>query len=80
MFVGYSLLHITHVYRILNLNTNYVINTRYVLWLNVTYGSWTINNKDTDLPVYELRSRSITPMDNKIIDPQMVFDDPLDSL
>lgn len=76
MFVGYYLFHISHFYLILNLETIYIITKRYVIWLNVTYGTWMRDQNYYDLPTYELCSHYITPLvDNHYIDPQMVFDD-----
>jgi hypothetical protein len=46
MFVGYTEHHSRDVYRILNLTTNSIINSRDIIWLNKTYGEWK-NNKTT---------------------------------
>jgi hypothetical protein len=45
-FVGYTEHHSRDVYRMLNLITNTIINSRDIIWLNKTYGEWK-NNKTT---------------------------------
>ena len=62
MFIGYSPLHSSHVFHMFNLKNKGVITTRDVTWLNTTYGKWKgIENPLADLPVYELRNRTIPP-------------------
>jgi hypothetical protein len=46
MFVGYTEHHSRDVYRMLNLTTNSIINSRDITWLNKTYGECK-NNKTT---------------------------------
>jgi hypothetical protein len=46
MFVGFTEHHSSYVYRILNLTTNSIINSRYIIWLNKTFAEWK-NNKTT---------------------------------
>jgi hypothetical protein len=46
MFVGYTEHHSRDVYRMLNLTTNSIINSRDIIWLNKTYGEWK-NNETT---------------------------------
>jgi hypothetical protein len=43
MFVGYTEHHSRYVYRMLNLTTNSIINSRDIIWLNKTYGEWKNN-------------------------------------
>jgi hypothetical protein len=38
MFVGYTEHHSRDIYRMLNLTTNSIINSRDIIWLNKTYG------------------------------------------
>jgi hypothetical protein len=40
MFVGYTEHHSRDVYRMLNLTTNSMINSRDIIWLNKTYREW----------------------------------------
>jgi hypothetical protein len=40
MFVGYSVHHANDVYRILNLNTKRIIQSRDIIWLNEAYHDW----------------------------------------
>jgi hypothetical protein len=40
MFVGYSVDHANDVYRMLNLNSNCIIQTRDVVWLGQLYNYW----------------------------------------
>jgi hypothetical protein len=42
MFMGYSLNHAHDVYRMLNMDTIYVINSRDIIWLNQMYNNWKI--------------------------------------
>jgi hypothetical protein len=54
MFVGYTEHHSRDVYRILNLTTNSMINSRDIIWLNKTYREWkqnktTIFNVEDDI-------------------------------
>jgi hypothetical protein len=37
MFVGYTKHHSRYVYMMLNLNSNSIINSRDIIWLNKTY-------------------------------------------
>jgi hypothetical protein len=46
MFVGYTEHHSRDVYRMLNLTTNSIINSREIICLNKTYGEWK-NDKTT---------------------------------
>jgi hypothetical protein len=46
MFAEYTEYHSRDVYRMLNLTTNSIINSRDIIWLNKTYGEWK-NNKTT---------------------------------
>jgi hypothetical protein len=53
MFVGYMQHHTRDVYRMLNLTTNSIINSRDIIWLNKTYREWkdnkaTISNVEDD--------------------------------
>jgi hypothetical protein len=41
MFVGYSIDHANDVYRMLNLETNYIINSRDIKWIKVYHNDWT---------------------------------------
>jgi uncharacterized protein YwqG len=41
--VGYSVDHANDVYRMLNLNTKRIINTRDVVWLKKSYKTWSKN-------------------------------------
>jgi hypothetical protein len=43
MFVGYTEHHSRDVYRMLNLTTNSIINSRDIIWLNKTYREWKDN-------------------------------------
>jgi hypothetical protein len=43
MFVGYSALHAHDVYRILNLETEMIINSRNIIWLNQVHKEWILN-------------------------------------
>jgi hypothetical protein len=43
MFVGYTEHHSRDVYRMLNLTTNSIINSREIIWLNKTYKEWKEN-------------------------------------
>jgi hypothetical protein len=43
MFVGYTEHHSRDVYRMLNLTTNSIINSRDIIWLNKTYKEWKQN-------------------------------------
>ena len=54
MFVGYTEHHSRDVYRMLNLTTNSIINSRDIIWLNKTYKEWkqnktTIFNVEDDI-------------------------------
>jgi hypothetical protein len=54
MLVGYTEHHSRDVYRMLNLTTISIINSRDTIWLNKTYGDWknnktTISNVDNDI-------------------------------
>jgi hypothetical protein len=46
IFVGYTEHHSRDVYRMLNLTTNEIINSREIIWINKTYREWK-NNKTT---------------------------------
>jgi hypothetical protein len=46
MFFGYREHHSRDVYRMLNLTTKSIINSRDIFWLKKTYGEWK-NNKTT---------------------------------
>jgi hypothetical protein len=53
MLVGYKEHHSRDVYRMLNLTTNSIINSRDIIWLNKTYREWkdskvTISNVEDD--------------------------------
>jgi hypothetical protein len=53
MFVGYTENHSRDVYKMLNLTTNSIINSRDIIWLNKTYKEWkdykaTISNVEDD--------------------------------
>jgi hypothetical protein len=50
MFVGYTEHHSRDVYRMLNLTTNSIINSRDIIWLHKTYKEWK-QNKTTLLNV-----------------------------
>jgi hypothetical protein len=43
MFDGYTEHHSRYVFRMLNLTTNSIINSRDIIWLNKTYGEWKSN-------------------------------------
>ena len=47
MFVGYSVDHANDVYRMLKLDTSFVINSRDVIWLKQSYKDW----KEKKIPV-----------------------------
>jgi FtsZ-interacting cell division protein YlmF len=54
MFVGYTEHHSRDVYRMLNLTTNSIINSRDIIWLNKAYKEWkenkvTIFNVEDDI-------------------------------
>jgi Reverse transcriptase (RNA-dependent DNA polymerase) len=40
--MGYSVNHVHDVYRMLNMETKYVINSRDIIWLNQMYNNWKI--------------------------------------
>jgi len=40
MFMGYSVNHAHDVYRMLNLDTKKIINSRDIIWLNQVYNDW----------------------------------------
>jgi hypothetical protein len=40
MFVGYSLHHANDVYRMLNLDTKRIIQSRDIIWLNEAFQDW----------------------------------------
>jgi hypothetical protein len=40
MFVGYSVHHVNDVYRILNLDTKSIIQSRDIIWLNKPFFDW----------------------------------------
>jgi hypothetical protein len=42
MFLGYSVNHAHEVYRMLNMETKYVINLRDIIWLNQVYNDWKV--------------------------------------
>ena len=46
VFVGYPKDHSNDVYRLLNPETNQIINSRDIIWLNKTYGQW-MKSKDS---------------------------------
>jgi len=46
VFVGYPKGHSNDVYRLLNPETNQIINSRDIIWLNKTYGQW-MKSKDS---------------------------------
>ena len=48
LFCGYSLCHGTHVYKMLNLETNRTVITRDIVWLNKTYGEWALDETDIE--------------------------------
>jgi hypothetical protein len=52
MFVGYSAHHALDVYRMLNLETEMIINSRDIIWLNQVHKEW-ILNKPNNQPNYD---------------------------
>jgi hypothetical protein len=40
MFMGYSVNHAHDVYRMLNMETKYVINSQDIIWLNQMHNDW----------------------------------------
>jgi hypothetical protein len=42
MFMGYSINHAHDVYRMLNMETKKVINSRDIIWLNKVYKDWKV--------------------------------------
>jgi hypothetical protein len=40
MFMGYSINHAHDVYRMLNIKTNKIINSRDIVWMNKVYKDW----------------------------------------
>ena len=52
MFVGYSAHHAHDVYRMLNLETEMIINSRDIIWLNQVHKEW-ILNKPNNQPNYD---------------------------
>jgi hypothetical protein len=55
MFVGYTEHHSRDVYRMLNLTTNSIINSRDIIWLKKTYGEW----KNNKAPIYTTEDDNI---------------------
>ena len=67
MFVGYSVYHAHDVYRMLNLKTEMIINSRDIIWLNEMHKDWIGRkmktqsiHKDDDDDVMESRVQSVT--------------------
>jgi hypothetical protein len=40
MFMGYSINHVHDVYRMLNIETKKIINSREIIWMNTFYKNW----------------------------------------
>jgi hypothetical protein len=40
MFIGYSINHAHDVYRMLNIETKKIINSRDIIWMNKVYKDW----------------------------------------
>ena len=51
MFVGYSEKHASKVYRFLKLDTNRIILSRDVTWLNKMYGDYNQNEEESELEI-----------------------------
>jgi hypothetical protein len=62
MFAGYKKHQSRDVYRMLNLTTNSIINSRDINWLNKTYGEWK-NNKTTISTVEDDTIEMLTGID-----------------
>ena len=55
MFVGYEQKHAINTYRMLNMSTYYIVVTRDIKWLNITFGDFKKISKEdrVNLPVLE---------------------------
>jgi hypothetical protein len=65
MFVGYSVDHAHDVYRMLNLETDHVINSRVIKWLKLYHKDW-INKSN------QLERIANNDDDNNVIEPLMI--------
>jgi hypothetical protein len=52
MFMGYSINHVHDVYRMLNIETKKIINSRDIIWMNTFYKNWK-DQKDKKKSVVE---------------------------
>jgi hypothetical protein len=64
VFVGYAVNHADDVYRLLNPKTKNIIKSRYVVWLNKSYGTWIESKIDTS--VSDDSDSEIVTLKNKI--------------
>ena len=74
MFTGYPPNHACDVYRMLNLKTKHIFNSRDIVWLNKSFGEWDkkdeevnaeIDEQDEDELIEEVRKEPDTPVDTE---------------
>jgi hypothetical protein len=76
VFVEYAVNHADDVYRLLNLKTKSIIKSRYVVWLNKSYGAWIKSKNDTS--VSDDSDSEINNLKNKIETEKSFNDSPND--
>ena len=74
MFTGYPPNHACDVYRMLNLKTKHIFNSRDIVWLNKSFGEWDkkdeevnteIDEQDEDEFIEEVRKEPDAPVDTE---------------